>query len=305
MKKYWFILILVLVILIVGFIYKSVNKTTVKKNNKLQVTASFYPLYFFASQIGGNKTEVHNITPSGAEPHDYEPTSQDIVNIEKSKLLILNGGRLEAWGDRIKDNLKGTRVVIVVAGSGITNQQVVEDGKSIQDPHAWLSPPLAKIEIKAILEGFIEVDPKNKNYYDMNTNKLLAQLDQLDKEYRQGLISCNQKNIITSHAAFGYLGKAYGLNQVPISGLSPDAEPSSKQLAEVTQFAKNHHVKYIFFESLVSPKLSETIANEVGAKTLVLDPIEGVSKEDIKSGKNYFTIMTGNLKNLRIALECQ
>ena len=161
------------------------------------------------------------------------------------------------------------------------------------------------MEVKTILNGFIKVDPKNKSYYYNNTNKLLSRLDGLDKEYKQGLINCNQKDIITSHAAFGYMAKTYGLNQVPISGLSPDAEPSSQQLAEITKFAKDHYLKYIFFESLVSPKLSETIANEVGAKTLVLDPIEGVSKVDIKSGKNYFTIMADNLKNLRIALECQ
>ena len=275
------------------------------KNNKLQVTTSFYPLYFFASQIGGDKAEVQNITPSGAEPHDYEPTAQDIVRIEKSNLLILNGGRLEAWGDKIKDNIKGKQVITVIAGNGIVNQQVFEDGKPILDPHVWLNPSLASIEVKAILNGFIQVDPINKSYYYENTNNLLSQLNEIDKEYKQGLMNCNQKDIVTSHAAFGHLGKAYGLNQVPISGLSPDAEPSSKQLAEVSLFAKNHNVKYIFFESLLSPKLSETIAAEVGAKTIVLDPIEGVSGDDMRAGKNYFSIMKDNLTNLRLALECR
>lgn len=275
------------------------------KNNKLQVTTSFYPLYFFASQIGGDKAEVQNITPSGAEPHDYEPTAQDIARIEKSNLLILNGGRLEAWGDKIKDNIKGKQVITVIAGNGIVNQQVFEDGKPILDPHVWLNPSLASIEVKAILNGFIQVDPINKSYYYENTNNLLSQLNEIDKEYKQGLMNCNQKDIVTSHAAFGHLAKAYGLNQVPISGLSPDAEPSSKQLAEVSLFAKNHNVKYIFFESLLSPKLSETIAAEVGAKTIVLDPIEGVSGDDMRAGKNYFSIMKDNLTNLRLALECR
>jgi len=275
------------------------------KNNKLQVTTSFYPLYFFASQIGGDKAEVQNITPSGAEPHDYEPTAQDIARIEKSNLLILNGGRLEAWGNKIKENIKGKQVITVIAGNGIANQQVFEDGKPILDPHVWLNPSLASIEVKAILNGFIQVDPINKSYYYENTNNLLSQLNEIDKEYKQGLMNCNQKDIVTSHAAFGHLGKAYGLNQVPISGLSPDAEPSSKQLAELSLFAKNHNVKYIFFESLLSPKLSETIAAEVGAKTIVLDPIEGVSDNDMKAGKNYFSIMKDNLTNLRLALECR
>lgn len=280
-------------------------KKQINKNQKIQVTTSFYPLYFFASQIGGNKVEVQNITPVGAEPHDYEPTAKDIARIEKSNLLILNGVKLEAWGDKIKDNLKGSKVAVITVGNNIANQQVIEEGQSIQDPHVWLSPQLAKLEVKAILNGYIKIDSQNKGYYYENTNKLLTQLDELDKEFKLGLSTCKQSDIITSHSAFGYLGKAYGLNQVPISGLSPDEEPSSKQLVEVAKFAKDNNIKYIFFESLVSPKLSETIASEVGAKTLVLDPIEGISEGDMKAGKNYLTVMEDNLKNLKIALECQ
>ncbi|MEO6508871.1 MAG: zinc ABC transporter substrate-binding protein, partial [Patescibacteria group bacterium] len=279
--------------------------SSMSKSSKLTATTSFYPLYFFSSQIGGNKVSVKNITPSGAEPHDYEPTAQDVAFIEKSDLLVLNGGSLEAWGDKIKDNLKGTSVVIITASEGLTSQHIEEEGKYIIDPHVWLDPVKAKKEIQTILNGFVKVDSQNKDYYTTNANRLLAQLDALDTKYKNGLMSCGQKDIITSHAAFGYLAKTYGLNQVPISGLSPDAEPSSKQLADVATFAKGHNVKYIFFESLVSPKLSETIANEVGAKTLVLDPIEGVSDGDMKAGKNYLTIMKDNLINLQLALECK
>ena len=126
----------------------------------------------------------------------------------------------------------------------------------------------------------------------------------MDTEYKQGLSSCEGKNIITSHAAFGYLAAAYGLNQVPIAGLSPDAEPSPRQLADIAKFAKDNQVKYIFFESLVSPKLSQTIATEVGAQTLVLNPIEGLSEEEMSHGKTYFSVMQDNLTNLRTALQC-
>jgi len=158
--------------------------------------------------------------------------------------------------------------------------------------------------VARINEGFDKADPANRAYYDQNAKGLDSSLDQLDAQYKAGLQSCQQKDIITSHAAFGYLGAQYGLTQVPISGLSPDAEPSNQQLAEVTDFARAHHVKYIFFESLVSPKLSDTIASEVGAKTLVLDPIEGLSNDNIQAGKNYFTVMQQNLKNLQLALAC-
>lgn len=286
-----------------GLFKHSTNVSGVK--NKISVTASFYPLYFFASEIGGKYAEVKNITPVSAEPHDYEPTAQDIAHIEKSRLLILNGGKLEAWGNKIRDDLKGTNVMVVTTGDTLANQTVIEEGQSTQDPHIWLSPPLAKKEVQTVLEAFIKIDSKDKDYFISNTNKLTGELDNLDYQYKSGLASCKQKDIITSHAAFGYLAKHLGLTQVPISGLSPDAEPSPKQLADITDFAKKNNVKYIFFESLVFPKLSETIASEVGAKTLVLDPIEGISDDNIKAGINYLTIMKDNLKNLRLALECQ
>ncbi len=304
MKKNLFIIIIVLV-LIGGFTIFNKNSQPAKpNNNKLQITASFYPLYFFANQIGGDKTEVKNITPAGAEPHDYEPTTQDIARIETSNMLVLNGG-VEAWGDKMKNNLKEKPVMIVIAGEGLLTQQLAEEGEKIQDPHVWLSPQLAKKEVEKIAQGFITVDPTNKSYYERNAKTLENNLDQLDAAYKQGLSNCEQKDIITSHAAFGYLARAYGLNQVAIAGLSPDTEPSSQQLTEVAKFAKENNVKYIFFESLVSPKLSETVAKEVNAKTLVLDPLEGLSDDESKQGKNYFTVMEDNLKNLQEALQCK
>ncbi len=306
-NKWFFVVLGVVLVAIISYILNvgifkhSVNNSTLNKN--LQVSASFYPLYFFSSQIGGDKATVDNITPAGAEPHDYDPTTQDIANIEKGNMLILNGG-VEAWGDKIKANLTGTNVKVVVAGDELLSKQLVEAGETMKDPHVWLNPDLAKKEVEKITEGYIAIDPGNTNFYKENQTTLDKKLDQLDSEYKAGLANCQSKDIITSHAAFAYLAERYGLNQVAISGLSPDEEPSAQQLADVATFAKKNNVKYIFFESLVSPKLSETIANEVGAKTIVLDPIEGISDDDIKQGKNYFTVMEDNLKNLQTALSC-
>jgi zinc transport system substrate-binding protein len=147
--------------------------------------------------------------------------------------------------------------------------------------------------------------PNNATFYLENKDKLLEKLDQLNITFKNGLIDCQQKDIITSHAAFGYLAKEYDLNQVAITGLSPDEEPSSAKLAQLTNFAKEKNIKYIFFESLVSPKLSNTLALEIGAKTLVLDPLEGLSDDDSKKGKDYFSKMAENLSNLRVGLDCQ
>lgn len=298
MKKYFSLLIIGLLIIAAVIIVLSKNKQnqqTPLEAKKIKVSASIYPLYFFSSQIGGDKTSIFNVTPAGAEPHDYEPSTRDIAQIESGNMLVLNG-RLEAWGDKITNNLKGTNVKVVVAGQGLFTQT---------DPHVWLDPQLAKKEVREITLGFISIDPGNSKFYEDNENKLDMKLDLLDSAFEEGLRSCQSRDFITSHSAFSYLAKRYGLNQISISGLSPDQEPSARELTYIVKFAKEHNVKYIFFESLVSPKLSETIANEIGAKTLVLDPIEGISDDDIKQGKNYFTIMENNLKNLKLALNCQ
>ncbi len=304
MKK---LLIIVLIISAVGagyLVYRSGQTAPSNSNSsKLNISTSFYPLYYFASQIAGSHADVYNITPSGAEPHDYEPTSQDIARIEDGQMLVLNGG-VEAWGNKIKDTLKRTKTVVVTAGQGLLTQQVTEGGETGTDPHVWLDPIRAKQEVRAITQALIQVDAAHTSDYQAREQALDTKLDQLDAAYKIGLQTCQRKDIITSHAAFGYLASRYGLNQVPIAGLSPDAEPSGQQLADIAKFAKDHQVKYIFFESLVSPKLSQTIATEVGAKTLVLDPIEGVSKGDAKAGRDYVSIMMDNLKNLQTALQC-
>ena len=305
-KKY--IVGLVLVIAFIGFltlVVKHKGSVSVDNSNKIQVATSFYPLYYFASQIGGDKASVTNITPAGAEPHDYEPTPGDIAGIENSKLLVLQGTGLEAWGDNVKKNIDPNKTTVITAGQDLMTQNVVEDGTSVIDPHTWLAPTLAEKMSDKILAGFISVDPTNATYYQTNEAKLKVDLATLDAEYKQGLTSCVSKDIVTSHAAFGYLATIYGLSQVPISGLSPDAEPSPKQLADVADFVKKNGVKYIFFESLVSPKLSETIARETGTQTMVLDPIEGITPEDLAKGVDYMAVMRSNLKNLETVLQCK
>lgn len=299
-------------LIVIGLISYTLRIEILKKNipangeiKKIQVSTSFYPLYFFTSQIAGDRATVYNITPAGAEPHDYEPTAQDIVRIVDGQLLVLNGGRLEAWGDKIQNVVKDRDTKIIAVGDEIANQTITEGGAKIRDPHVWLDPMLAKNEAMAIARGLVQVDPENALYYQNNAQALRAKLDNLDQEFRRGLSNCQKKDIITSHASFGYLANEYGLNQVSISGLSPDAEPSPQELAQISDFASKNNVKYIFFESLVSPKLSQTIAHEIGAETMVLNPIEGLSDDEIEAGKTYFTEMSKNLASLKIALQCQ
>ena len=283
--KWLFVVIGIIALMAIVGIRLRFTNVMPRQDHKLKVTASFYPMYYFAQQIGSDKADVTNVTPAGAEPHDYEPSPQDMAIISDSRLLILNGLGLEPWGNKIQQNIDSKQTLIVTAGDGISAQHVNEDGQIIVDPHIWLSPILAEQMVDKILQGFIKVDPSNSQFYSTNAAALKSKLADLDNEYKNGLQACANTNIVTSHAAFGYLATAYHLNQMPITGLSPDSEPSPQQLADIAKFAKDNNVKYIFFESLVSPKLAQTIATEIGAQTMVLNPIEGLTKDEIAQGK--------------------
>lgn len=312
MKRIVFILGVILVLLGILFIpaFLSTQQTNA---HKLKVSASFYPLYYFASEIGGEKAHVTSITPAGVEPHDYDPTPKDIARIQGSKLVIINGSGFEPWFHKLEGDLQDVVVVTATDGLNLHNTESEHSGEgenhagemSAKDPHVWLDPVLAKQEVQNITKGFVTVDPENASYYQDNEEKLLSKLDDLNQRYEVGLENCRTRDFVTSHTAFSYLAHRYNLTQVSIAGLSPDQEPSSQQLAAVADFAKKNNIKYIFFESLVSPRLSETIAREVGAKTLVLDPLEGLSDDKVKQGQNYFTVMENNLQNLRLALQCK
>jgi zinc transport system substrate-binding protein len=249
-----------------------------------------------AEQIGGEYVDVVTVTPAGEEPHDYEPTARQIATIQESDILILNGGGFEAWGERIQTSLKSSPVRIVITGQNLISQN---------DPHVFLDPKKAKEQATIIFQTIVNTDPAHRQYYTNRANALFKKFDELDTQYRTGLARCETKEFITTHAAFSYLAKEYELTQIAISGLSPEAEPSIHKITEITAYAKDHHIDTIFFERLASPKIAQAIAQEVGAKTQVLDPLEGLTETEIKSGINYFIIMQNNLTNLRLALKCQ
>lgn len=268
------------------------NDTTNTKG--LHVVASYYPLYDFAKEVGGNKITISSITPPGAEPHDYEPSARALVNAQKADVFIYNGGHMEPWVEKFLDDYKQTAVK---SSSGITL-------KSGQDPHFWLDPVLAQKIVNNIRDGLVKADPANKDYYLANAKAYDAKLAQLDKDYRQGLAACRQDTVISSHEAFSYLADRYGFKVEAIAGVSPEEEPSAERLAALSKLVQEKDIRYVFFESLVSPRLADTIATETGAKTMVFDPIEGLSEADQKQGKNYISVQHENLKNLRIALAC-
>ncbi|MEK3779334.1 metal ABC transporter substrate-binding protein [Paenibacillus sp. FSL R5-0810] len=347
---------------------------------KLKIKTSFYPMYEFTRQVAGDMADVENLVPAGVEPHDWEPTPQDMAGIADADVIVYNGAGMESWIDQVLDSVKDRDLKVIEASQGI---EIMEgeghshshdhgaEGEHSQedehahdhgaegehshedehahdhgaegehshedehahdhgaegehshedehahdhgaegghhhdhgglDPHVWLSPALAIQQVRNIEQGLAEADPQHKDAYKANADAYVSKLEALDQEFKEGLKDSKRKDFITQHAAFGYLAKEYGLTQVPIAGLSPDQEPSASQMAKIIEFAKENNVNTIFFETLVASNVAETIAAEIGATTAVLNPIEGLTEEDISKQLDYIAIMRQNLQALQAAL---
>lgn len=297
---------------------------------RINVVATFYPLQQLAAGIVGDMGEVSAIVPAGMEPHDYEPSIGDIKSIYASDLFILNGAGIDAWAEKLMPELelKGVpsirladKVALLKTEEGPEHEdghmeEVVEPvgmGSSLEDehghgewdPHFWLDPVSVKSLIVAITTELSERFPEKRSQFEANAEITALKLDALDVKYRTGLAACSKKEVVTSHDAFRYLANRYGFETHAIAGFSPEEEPSSKRLVELATEVKEEGIKYIFFETLVSPKIAETLARETGAETLVFNPIEGVTAEESTSGTDYWSLMSGNLSALQKALECK
>jgi zinc transport system substrate-binding protein len=311
------LVILAIVASIIAVTYLNPSKTTVKApslnespnltNSKIKVATSFYPLQFLAQEIGKDLAEVKNITPAGSEPHEYEPTQQQIIEISQSDILLSNGAGLESWTTKLAQGNSAPKTILELTKS-FELSEIEAEGKKIQDPHIWLSPKNYIKMAKTITTTMQQNQtPSNLITIQNNTNKLVEKLEKLDFDFRTKLnnTNCKNKKFVTNHDAFNYLANEYGLEALSISGLSPDAEPTTKELADLSETIKANNIKYVLTETIASPKLSETLAKEVGITTLAMNPLEGLSQEELSSGKNYINIMESNLQSLALALECK
>lgn len=286
---------------------------TAAGDGRLRVLTSFYPMYDFACKIGGDCIDVTNMVPSGTEPHDWEPSTNDLKNLEKADVFIYNGADMEPWADDLLVSRSDTLHVVEASENVELRTTDVEHEHAYEhedadhhhgdfDPHVWLNPENAKIEMEAIRDALCAADPENSTVFQSNYEKYAAELDTLDAEFREKLAPLPNRTIVVAHEAFGYLCDAYGLTQVGIEGLSPDSEPDPGRMAEVIDFVREHSISTIFFEELVSPKVAEAIASETGAQAKMLSPLEGLSDEQAAAGADYFSVMHDNLAALMEAL---
>lgn len=282
-------------------------------NTKLQVTATFYPLAYFAQQVGGSLVDVTNLTPAGTDAHDFEPTPSDLTRAYAAQVFIYNSASMEPWVNKFLADYHHTAIEASQAASEHhqEHEEAEEDHQDhdhhdhANDPHTWTDPIMAQEIIESITKALIKADPQHQSTYHQNSQSLLAKLKQLDQDFQAGLAQCQQRTIITSHAAFSYFAERYDIEVLSISGLSPEQEPSAAKLAELKQLVKQKNIGYIFFEHAASPQLAQTLASETGAKLAILDPIESLSQSALDQGQDYLSIQRSNLAHLRTALACR
>jgi zinc transport system substrate-binding protein len=252
---------------------------------KPTVVAGAYPLAWLAEQVAGPDAVVSNLLEPGVEPHDVELTPRQVIELKSADVVVYIKGFQpavdEALGDAPSVDLSSLQ------GAGST------------DPHVWLDPFRMRTAVLEVVQKLVAVDPFAAPAYRKRGREAVALLNKVDATFTAALTGCARRDIVTSHAAFGYLADRYDLNQVALSGLSPDAEPTPARLAEVARFARKNRVTTIFFEHLVDPKVAKTVAAAVGATTAVLDPLEGVTGSD-----TYVSVMERNATTLRTALGC-
>lgn len=310
-------LIIVIVLVILGATFATIaltrndnstaNKTT-SSTEKIAVATSFYPLYEFTKNVGGDKVTVSNITPSGVDAHDFEPTNQDILTINQAKMFVYLGADFDPWAEKTAANLGDKKLEISksfelqTADDGHEGEEEYANKESEEtelDPHIWLDPINAQQMVDLIKDKLISIDSANSSTYTQNADNYKAKLTSLDQEFKTGLATCQNITMIVSHNAFSYLANRYNLKSESISGLEPSDEPTVSEIAAIVEIIKKEKLTTVFYENQLNQDLARTIASESGTTPIVIYAIE--SQAD---GKNYIDLMQENLKAIRQGLQC-
>jgi zinc transport system substrate-binding protein len=262
--------------------------------DRTKVVAAFYPIAWVTQQVGGDRVQVTNLTPAGAEPHDLELNPDQLDSLLDADLAVVMG---KGFQPAVED-AAGQR-------DGVTLRLLDRLSTRRNDPHVWLDPVLMRRVVAQVRASLTQADPKGAKVYARNAAALDTELQALDTRYRDGLAQCTRRDLVTAHEAFGYLARRYGLRQQGVAGLAPDAEPDAKRIAQLTDLVKHDGVTTVFTESLVSPRIADTLAREAGVKTAVLNPLEGLTDRERSRGDDYVTVMDANLAKLRTALGCR
>lgn len=286
----------------------------------LQVVTTLFPLYDFARTIGGDKAQVTMLLPPGVEPHSFEPRPEDMIRISRAGLFIYTSKYMEPWAEKIVSGIDSRSLRVVNAGERVTylpgGSHEHEHGareagghkhdQKGMDPHIWLDFANAALMVDTILDGFVAADPGNAAVYRQNAEVLKKRLATLDVRYRNGLSSCSNRMLLHGgHYTFGYLARRYNLEYHALSGVSSDSEPSAERMAALVREIRSSGSNYLFAEELLSPRLTETLAQEAGVGVLMLHGAHNLSRDDQAKNVTFFDLMERNLVQLQKGLQCQ
>ncbi|MEI7760692.1 MAG: zinc ABC transporter substrate-binding protein [Thermoleophilia bacterium] len=270
------------------------GSTTNGVSANASVVTAFYPIAYAVEQIAAQDFDVRNLTPAGVEPHDLELTPGDVRDVHGAALVLYLGEGFMPGLETAVEQRDG-RSIDLLADQALRPGRDEARAETL-DPHVWLDPVRYATMVRTVGAAL---------HNRVGAERLAGRVERLDAEFRRGLATCRRRQIVTSHAAFGYLAARYGLEQVPLEGLSPEAEPSAHDLASLIHLVEASGATTVFFETLVSPKLAQTVAREAGAETAALNPLEGLTDDEVSAGADYFSVMRSNLAVLEKALGCQ
>lgn len=295
-------------------VYVTTQNHASQTTSDFKVVTSFYPVYEFTKEIVGDQGTVTNLISAGSEAHDFQPSSKNVADIEKADAFVYLNENMETWVPNIEKTIntqntkviKATEGMVLLPGSEEEDHDHGEEGHHHDlDPHVWLSPKRAQTVVETIRDSLSKQYPDKKAAFTSNAEKYLKKLQDLDQTYTEALSQAKQKSFVTQHTAFSYLALDYGLTQIPITGVSAESDPSAKRIASLSQYVADYQIKYIYFEENASSSVAKTLADEVGVKTAVLNPLESLTQEQLDAGQDYISIMTENLKNLRLTTDSE
>jgi zinc transport system substrate-binding protein len=309
MKKIIFVAGILLIV--AGALYLATSSKTASQvsSEKLTVVTTIFPLYDFAKAIGGERAEVSLLLPPGVEAHSFDPKPSDIAKINNASIFVYTGSFMEPWAEDIIRGANNKNLKVVDASTGITLIPGIfhdeYEPAGANDPHIWLDMANDQRIVQTIAAAFSAQDPENIAYYETRAAAYQEFLKALDLQYQTTLANCVSREIVYGgHYAFGYLARRYNLEYLAAQGVSPDAEPTAQDLVNLVDQIKDNNIKYVFYEELSSPKIAETIAQETGAKMLLLNAAHNLSREDLAANKTFLQIMEENLNNLKTGLQC-
>lgn len=274
------------------------------QSKMLKVLATFYPIYDFTKNVGGDKISLTILVPEIEDVHDFDPTPSSVSQVASADLLIYNGAGLEPWIPQIVSAADNPRLVVVDTSRGIPLLQVPpqfqKENRTV-DPHVWLDPVLAKQQVNNILQGLIKADPADQQYFTVNAQDYEAKLDNLNSQIGNATTNVKTRDFVTFHEAFAYFAKEYNLSQISIAGPFEE-EPTTSDIQNVIDAIHEYHLLYVGYESLENPAISQAISSETNATLILMNPIEGLTTQDQIAGKTYLSLMQGDLSNIVLAL---